>query len=252
MKSISFCCLVLTLLLSFVYAKDDYTYALFDKDKSNSVMKTVEDLVLKNKDTYEDKKKFEQEQEDFERSRRGAAFNVGDYAYVRRESEEYPIFRLYVNPKILEMIKAVPGVIIIDDDKEKMYAKYSELYENKKPENKVTATTAASTAVTPAKATNTTANKPTSSTTSAATNNANKTDNNNTNNAANNAAPVNNNAAPANNNATPANNNVNNSITNGNSTATTKPINATSGVSSNTVFKISNVLIAIFAIYLFH
>ncbi|OUM63727.1 hypothetical protein PIROE2DRAFT_9665 [Piromyces sp. E2] len=240
MKSISFYCLILTLLLGFVYAKDEYIYALFDKDKAASVKDAVLNVIMQNKDTYEDKKKFEEEKLNFWEVKKGSAFDVGDTPYVRPDTDLYPIYLVYVNPKIIEKIKAVPGVILLDKDNGKVFNKYSELYENKKPDS-ATVTTANSTTATSATATNASTNNVANNANNANSNDTNNASNNASNNTTNNTAPVNNNTA----------NNVNNSITNGNSTVPVKPISATSGVSSNTVFKISNVLIAIYAIYFF-
>ncbi|OUM63725.1 hypothetical protein PIROE2DRAFT_9663 [Piromyces sp. E2] len=248
MKSISFCCLILGLFLGFVYAKDEYMYALFDKDKADTVKSSVLDLIMKNKDTYEDKKKFEDIQIQFEKSRRSAAYDVGNYVYVHPTSDSEPIYEVYLSSKLIEKVRAIPGVKALDSDNDKVFKKYVE-----DEANKITGTSTNNSTVTSNVATSTVANTTTNTVTNTTTSNATNNASNNSSHNSSDKTSSHTSSKTSGNTSGNADNIVTTTIINGNSTTSIKatPISAMSGISSNAVIKFSNVLLAIFAIYLF-
>ncbi|OUM58482.1 hypothetical protein PIROE2DRAFT_16224 [Piromyces sp. E2] len=240
MKRISFFFgFVMTLLLGLVLAKDEYMLVFVPTEKSESVHDAIHDIIMKNKNTYEDMTKFENLQKDFDKDKDKFALDYGNSAYV------YPISSVsgstvllaYLSTELIKKVESLPDVKSVEEDAK---AKIDDPVINNNNKGKIT-TISSTTTKSESNATTTSASetkKVASSTTVSAASVSNNV--NTANNSTNLATSVSNNVNTANNSTNPAASSVT-PIKNSNS----------SDASASTVLKITNVLFAICAIYLF-
>jgi len=120
MKIISFYCFVITLLLNHVYAKEDFMLVFVPKEKVNSVHDAIQEIIMENKDSYEDKENFEQIQIDFDNDKDKFAMDYGDSGYVFpiSTSLEPAVLSAYLTPELVKQVEALSDVISVEENAE--------------------------------------------------------------------------------------------------------------------------------------
>jgi len=90
-----------------------------NKDVVNEVVQEIHNLIINNKDTYEDKEKLTEIEENHSqlRKRNNESNNISDFVYVISSVKNKSVALAYLSPYITEKVQNIPNVLQCNPDK---------------------------------------------------------------------------------------------------------------------------------------